>query len=301
MKRKIALATTALLITATLTACSTADKKDVSASETVSEPKISEGKISSGSVTVYDYGNIKLHAYATGDALGDEAYLLESDNSLIGIELPSFTENLNSWQEYIKGINKPFNDIFISSHATGESYLDRINVYATEKAKKSIESGSVFATTQGLYETFGDDFHGGNDMAKVTNTVSEGTINIAGIDFKLIDNGDAYDIEIPEINAIYTHMLGKTTHSILVSADGMNSMLNTLNNYKDNGYNMILSAHSEPEGQDAVEEKIAYVEKAKELYSECKTADEFISEMKKAYPNYSGENYLEMSAGYLYQ
>lgn len=28
---------------------------------------------------------------------------------------------------------------------------------------------------------------------------------------------------------------------------------------------------------------------------------EFISEMKKAYPNYSGENYLEMSAGYLYQ
>lgn len=300
MKRKIALAATAVLMTAALTACSSADKKEETASS-VSEPKISTGKISTGNVTVYDYGNIKLHAYATGDALGDEAYILENETELVGIELPSFTENLDSWQEYIKELNKPMENIFVSSHATGESYLDGVNVYATEKAKESIESGSVFATTQGLYETFGDDFHGGNDMVQVTNTVSEGVINIAGIDFNVINNGDTYDIEIPEINAIYTHMLGKTTHSILVSADGMNSMLNTLNNYKDNGYNMILSAHSEPEGQDAVEEKIAYVEKAKELYSECKTADEFISEMKKAYPNYSGENYLEMSAGYLYQ
>lgn len=300
MKRKIALAATAVLMTAALTACSSADKKEETASS-VSEPKISTGKISTGNVTVYDYGNIKLHAYATGDALGDEVYILENETELVGIELPSFTENLDSWQEYIKELNKPMENIFVSSHATGESYLDGVNVYATEKAKESIESGSVFATTQGLYETFGDDFHGGNDMVQVTNTVSEGVINIAGIDFNVINNGDTYDIEIPEINAIYTHMLGKTTHSILVSADAMDSMLNTLNNYKDNGYNMILSAHSEPEGQDAVEEKIAYVEKAKELYSECKTADEFISEMKKAYPNYSGENYLEISAGYLYQ
>ena len=299
MKRKIALAATAVLMTAALTACSSADKKEETASS-VSEPKISTGKISTGNVTVYDYGNIKLHAYATGDALGDEVYILENETELVGIELPSFTENLDSWQEYIKELNKPMENIFVSSHATGESYLDGVNVYATEKAKESIESGSVFATTQGLYETFGDDFHGGNDMVQVTNTVSEGVINIAGIDFNVINNGDTYDIEIPEINAIYTHMLGKTTHSILVSADAMDSMLDTLHSYKDAGYNMILSAHSEPEGQDAVEEKISYVEKAKELYDECKTADEFISEMKKAYPDYSGENYLEMSASALY-
>lgn len=289
-------------MTAALTACSSAEKNDETASTApVSEPKISTGKISTGNVTVYDYGNIKLHAYATGDALGDEAYILENETELVGIELPSFTENLDSWQEYIKELNKPLENIFVSNHATGESYLDGVNVYSTEKAKESIENGSVFATTQGLYETFGDDFHGGNDMAQVTNTVSEGVINIAGIDFNIINNGDTYDIEIPEINAIYTHMLGKTTHSILVSADAMDSMLDTLHSYKDAGYNMILSAHSEPEGQDAVEEKISYVEKAKELYAECKTADEFMSEMKKDYPNYSGENYLEMSAGYLYQ
>ena len=63
---------------------------------------------------------------------------------------------------------------------------------------------------------------------------------------------------------------------------------------------MILSGHSTPEGQDAVTEKIAYVEKAKELAASCTTAEAFIAAMEEAFPDYTGQNYLEMTAGYLY-
>lgn len=64
---------------------------------------------------------------------------------------------------------------------------------------------------------------------------------------------------------------------------------------------MILSAHMTPEGQDAVTEKIAYVEKVKELAAGCKSRDTSMRAMKEAFPNYTGDNYLEMTAEFLYQ
>ena len=175
-----------------------------------------------------------------------------------------------------------------------------MNVYGTQGAQDSIASGSTYATTQGLYETFGDDFHGGADLANINKVVS-GTVTVAGIDFNLIDCGETYDLEIPSMNAVYTHMLGKTCHSILTSTAHMDSMIETLKGYQSAGYDMILSAHSGVEGQDAVAEKIAYVEKAKELAASCDNAEAFMTAMKEAFPDYIGENYLEMSAGYLYQ
>ena len=296
MKKKIALLLTTFTMVSCLSVCNAeaADK-----TETV-VPTIHDAAVESGSVTVYDFGASKLHVYNTGDALGDVAYIVEGKDALIGIELPSFTANLDAWQNYIAGLDKPMNDLFLCDHATGASYVEGMNVYGTQGAQNSIASGSTYATTQGLYETFGDDFHGGADLANINKVVS-GTVTVAGIDFNLIDCGETYDLEIPSMNAVYTHMLGKTCHSILTSTAHMDSMIETLKGYQSAGYDMILSAHSGVEGQDAVAEKIAYVEKAKELAASCDNAEAFMTAMKEAFPDYIGENYLEMSAGYLYQ
>ena len=296
MKKKIALLLTTFTMVSCLSVCNAeaADK-----TETV-VPTIHAAAVESGSVTVYDFGASKLHVYNTGDALGDVAYIVEGKDALIGIELPSFTANLDAWQNYIAGLDKPMNDLFLCDHATGASYVEGMNVYGTQGAQDSIASGSTYATTQGLYETFGDDFHGGADLSNINKVVS-GTVTVAGIDFNLIDCGETYDLEIPSMNAVYTHMLGKTCHSILTSTAHMDSMIETLKGYQSAGYDMILSAHSGVEGQDAVAEKIAYVEKAKELAASCDNAEAFMTAMKEAFPDYIGENYLKMSAGYLYQ
>lgn len=296
MKKKIAL----LLTTFTMVSCLSVCNAEASDKAETVVPTIYDATVENGSVTVYDFGASKLHAYNTGDALGDVAYIVESEDALIGIELPAFTANLDTWQNYIAGLGKPMNDLFLCDHATGASYVEGMNVYGTQGAQDSIASGSTYATTQGLYETFGDDFHGGADLANINKVVS-GTVTVAGIDFNLIDCGETYDLEIPSMNAIYTHMLGKTCHSILTSTAHMDSMIETLKGYQSAGYDMILSAHSGVEGQDAVAEKIAYVEKAKELAASCDNAEAFVTAMKEAFPGYIGENYLEMSAGYLYQ
>ena len=295
MKKKIALLLSAVMAVSLLAACGA---KTPNEPETTT-PTTSEATLESGSVTVYDFGGSKLHVYASGDALGDVAYIVEGQDALVGIELPSFTDGLNAWQDYVSSLNKPMDDIFLCDHVTGGSYVADMNVMGTQGAKDSIAAGSTYATTEGLYETFGDDFHGGPDMAYINKVVS-GTVTVAGIDFNLIDHGETYDLEIPSMNAVYTHMLGKTSHSILTSTAHMDSMLETLKGYQSAGYDMILTAHSGVEGQDAVTEKISYVEKAKELAENNDNADSFMAAMKEAFPDYTGENYLEMSAGYLF-
>ena len=100
MKRKAAkfLTIIALLATASNIAfgANNQGKGDVSAIEQKGNiGKVSTIILDEGTMTIYDHGKIKLHTYATGDALNDGAYIIEGQDALVGIELPSFTKIWN--------------------------------------------------------------------------------------------------------------------------------------------------------------------------------------------------------------
>ena len=44
----------------------------------------------------------------------------------------------------------------------------------------------------------------------------------------------------------------------------------------------------------------AYLENLKRIAAGCKNADEFKAEVGKQYPQYSGQNYLDMTAGFFF-
>lgn len=249
-------------------------------------------------VAVYDLGGARLHAFGTLDSLGNVCYLVEGPDALVGIEMPAFTEDLEAWSDYGSALGKPLAGIFTDDHATGGSYVEGVRVYATQNAKDSQLSGSVHATTSGLAQTFGDDFHA--DVPTVTDIVANGDVTVGGIDFTVIDDGDTYRLAIPSMNVIYMHMLGATTHSILPSVEAIDAMVAQLRGYQEAGYGLVLSSHHMPEGQRAVAAKIAYLGTAKELAASCGSAEEFVGSMTEAFPGYDGANYLEMSAGYLF-
>ncbi len=46
--------------------------------------------------------------------------------------------------------------------------------------------------------------------------------------------------------------------------------------------------------------KIEYLENLKTIAAECRNADEFKSRVRAEYPDYGGDNYLEMTAGFFY-
>ena len=250
------------------------------------------------SVSVYAFDGVRIHAFNTQDALGDVCYIVEGSDELVGIDLPPMQATLPEWQRYIANLGKPMNNIWVDAHPSGGDYLNGVNVWGTQAAEDAIKGGSTNATASGLAQTFGDAWNPNN--AAIDNFAQEGPVTVGGIDFEVINSADTYDLVIPAANCVYTHMLGQTVHSIVVSLEAADATIAALQGYQQAGYVLVLPGHTMPEGQQAVADKIAYLQKLEEIAGESSTADEFKTAMLEAFPGYSGEIYLEMTAGYLF-
>ena len=102
------------------------------------------------------------------------------------------------------------------------------------------------------------------------------------------------------MNAVYTHMLGHDCHSIVAGTEHADAMIVQLGEFKAKGYDLILTSHYTPEDLKDVDTKIAYLENLKAIAADCRSAEEFKAAVQKQYPDYSGENYLDMTAGFFF-
>ena len=130
--------------------------------------------------------------------------------------------------------------------------------------------------------------------------LEEGKINIGGFELNITYHDENIEIEFPQINSVYTHMLGHDCHSIVAGENHANLIIGTLKGCIEKGYNLILSSHYTPETLKDVDTKIAYLENIKKIAKRSKNINEFKEEAKKEYPNYSGLNYLDMTASYFF-
>ncbi len=252
-----------------------------------------------GSVTVYDFGAIKLHSYNIGDALSDECYLIESDKGVVMLETAAFTANLVEWKGYIDSLGKPVAGALLAYHPNGIENFGDVAIYTTENALANWgEGGSIRGLTDNFIAGFGDVVAA--KLPSEANIVKFGdTVTLAGVDFIIRNEGDdAYGVEIPAINCVYIHMLGSDCHNILTGKEHINAFIKELEGFN---YSLVLTSHYAPEGEDAVATKIAYLRKVLELADSCADAESFTAAMNEAFPDYSGANYLSMTAGFLYQ
>ena len=60
------------------------------------------------------------------------------------------------------------------------------------------------------------------------------------------------------------------------------------------------TSHYTPEDLKDADTKIAYLENLKAIAADYGSAEEFKAAVQKQYPNYSGENYLDMTAGFFF-
>ena len=255
-------------------------------------------------VNVQEFNNgLKLHSFGTGDNMNDYCYIIEGPEGLVMIESTAYKADVNAFNEYIKSLNKPLVAMLLSYHPNGYKTYGDVKVYATEGALKSWqEGGTVWGLTLTFVMAGGDKV--ADDLPVNAEIITEGqTIKLAGVDFVILheSDGENYGIYIPAMNAVYRHMMGSKTHSILTSIPYIEAEIAELKDYQAKGYEIILTSHHEPEGKDAVSEKIAYLEKVLEIAKSSKTKEEFISGVKAAFPDYNGEAYLEMSAGALFR
>lgn len=253
-------------------------------------------KLAKGEMNVYDFGAVKLHAYKNNDFIDDEVFIVEKNGKAVVIESPCFFDNNTELAEYLKDIE--VEGILVAYHGAGATFLPDVPKYATQNAVDYSTNGGGKALINNFTAAFGEIFD--NSIHQVTNIIGEGKVTIGGIDFIIKQTDEAFDVEIPEINAVYTHMLGHDCHSIVAGADHADAIVAQLNEYIAKGYDLILTSHYTPEDLKDAQTKIDYLENLKAIAEKCEGADEFKAEVQKQYPDYSGGNYLDMTAGFFF-
>ncbi|WNY25307.1 hypothetical protein [Methanolapillus millepedarum] len=255
-------------------------------------------QLGKGEMNVYDFGNIKLHAYKTNDLLGDEVFLVEKNKKMIIIESPCFFDNINELTDYIHSLNVSVEGKLLSYHMAGQTFLPEVPVYATQNADVYGHSGGGKALIEKFSGLFGTGFDA--SLPKVDYYLNEGKISVSGIKVNIIQTSEAFDIEIPEINAVYIHMLGHDCHSIVAGVGHADVLIAQLNSFKKAGFQLILTSHYTPEDLKDVETKVNYLEELKKIALNSKSATDFKAAVAEAYPEYNGENYLDMTAGFFF-
>lgn len=253
-------------------------------------------QLKKGELNIYDFGGIKLHAYKTNDFIDDEVFIIEKNGKAVIIESPCFFDNNEELTEYLKDVE--VEGILVAYHGAGATFLPDVPKYATQNALEYSENGGGKALINNFTAAFGKIFD--NSVHKITDVINEGKVTIGDIDFIIKQTSEAFDIEIPEINAVYTHMLGHDCHSIVAGAGHADAIIAQLKDYIDKGYDLILTSHYTPEDLKDAQTKIDYLENLKSIAEKCTDSDEFKAEVQKQYPNYSGENYLDMTTGFFF-
>lgn len=253
-------------------------------------------QLAKGEVNVYDFGTVKLHAYKTNDFIDNEVFIVEKAGKAVILESPCFFDNIEELIAYLHDVE--IVGMLVAYHGAGATFLPDVPKYATQNAVEYSENGGGKALITNFTNAFGAIFD--HSVHQITNVIGEGTVNIGGIDFVIHQTAEAFDVEIPEINAVYTHMLGHDCHSIVAGAGHADAIIAQLHDYIEKGYDLILTSHYTPEDLKDAQTKIDYLETLKGIAETCSNAADFKAVVQKQYPNYSGGNYLDMTAGFFF-
>jgi hypothetical protein len=96
-------------------------------------------------------------------------------------------------------------------------------------------------------------------------------------------------------------MMGHDVHSIVAGSKHADAIIAQLTDYIDRGISLILTSHYTVENLEDARAKIQYLKVMKNIALKNVNPAAFKSAMKQEFANYSGENYLDMTAGMFYK
>ena len=255
-------------------------------------------ELDKGHVDVYTENGVTLYAYQTRDLIDDEVFILAKNGRGVVIELPCFHDNIRELTAFLRQEGVKVEGKLVAYHAAGASFLPEVPAYGTASSVAYNTTGGGAALVANFHKAFGASFD--ESLCAVDHVLKEGETEIAGIRFLVKPNAEAYDLEIPEIRCVYTHMMGHDCHSIVAGCPHADGILSQLNYYLRKGFDLVLTSHYTPEDLKDVRTKIAYLTDLKEIALASESADEMRAKVQAKYPHYSGQNYLDMTVGFFF-
>lgn len=244
---------------------------------------------------------LKIHSYLTNDALGDVCTVLETKTGLVLLESVPFYTREDELKAYMETLHKPLKGVIVSAHNGGVAAFDGVPVYASQATADELNK-SIKGQLDSFKAFGGEDLDG--RLVLPTKIMKDEKMSIEGIDFNIAYHDGvlpSMKLSIPKSKVLYTHMLGADEHSLITSREQLTNVINELKADEKYGYNIILSSHHKPEDGSAIKNKVAYLEKMQVVLATAKSADEFMTGMKTAYPDFKGLQYLNMTANFLFK
>lgn len=256
-----------------------------------------------GRFEVHDLGNYKLHVYYTNDALDDVSYIIEGKDALVTMEQPLFKDNVAEFDTYLSKLDKPVEKRIMDYHVGGTGKHDVVMAQGMPEFIKGEIYGGMM---KGFAQAFGDTM---TDMptGKATEVAFGTTQTWAGVTFEF-RHGATSDFPGASIliggKAYYTHWTpakAHVSHLQISSPAAIDAEIAEAEKSLASGAELFIGGHGGAAKRDAVEFKIAYLKKMKELLAANKSSQDFVDEMKKAYPGLPGEAGLEDLGKALYK
>ncbi len=256
-----------------------------------------------GRFEVHDLDNFKLHVYYTNDALGDASYIVEGKDALVTMEQPLFKDNVVEFDAYLSRLEKPVEKRITDYHVGGTGSHDVVMAEGMPEFTKGEIYGGMM---QGFAQAFGDAL---TDMptGRAAEVAFGTTQTWAGVAFEF-RRGATTDFPGASIliggKVYYTHwtpVKAHVSHLQVSSPAAIDAEIAEAENSLASGATLFVGGHGGAATRDAVEFKIAYLKKMKELLAENKTVQTFVDAMKEAYPGLAGEAGLEELGNALYK
>lgn len=247
-----------------------------------------------GSVQVCDLGDFRLHVYLTRDVMNDASYIVEGADSVVTMEQPLFKVNVGEFDSYLAKLGKPVAKRITDYHLGGTG--DHGILMA--KGMPEFVKGPVYGgMMKGFEQAFGDSI-----TPLPTGSMEEADFDsayvYAGIQFEF-SHGASTDFPAASIiiggKAYYTHWApakAHMSHMQLSSRQAVDAELAEARRSLDSGAVLFIGGHGGAVAKDAVEFKIAYLSKIKELLASETASEAFAAALDKAYPGLPGSENL---------
>ena len=256
-----------------------------------------------GRFEVYDIDNFKLHVYYTNNALGDASYIVEGKDALVTMEQPLFKDNVVEFDAYLSRLEKPVEKRITDYHVGGTGSHDVVMAEGMPEFTKGEIYGGMM---QGFAQAFGDAL---TDMptGRAAEVAFGTTQTWAGVAFEF-RRGATTDFPGASIliggKVYYTHwtpVKAHVSHLQVSSPAAIDAEIAEAENSLASGATLFVGGHGGAATRDAVEFKITYLKKMKELLAANRTAQAFVDAMKEAYSGLAGEDGLEELGNALYK
>jgi len=251
---------------------------------------------------VWDSNKVKVHTFVSpAPMFANATHIIELPDELILVDGQFFAQYGREFRALADSLQKPISRFYISHDhpdhylGMGEAFPD-VKVYALPEIREAISKTGQHELEEKQHQLGAliasrlivpsETVVPGEELIGGTRFIFESVLNA--------ESAAALVIKLPEAGIVIAQdILYHNAHSFITGpVDDWKSALQQLRDTE--GYDIILPGHGKPADKADIDNAIAYLDKAYEIFSKSKSADDYKQSLLNAYPGYAAAGLIDI-------